>query len=155
MSTTAAIATLWADVFANTTIQGITRNAYPYIVEEISESEITNMSEAQAIDYFEYLVTREVVSREVGAGSTVNMRHTVEVRYTLQTDTAGETYEAVRDAFDSLLSVVESELGATWDGNVDFYTHQEGPPEIQAVTVANTPCYRGSYKFFGTQAASL
>lgn len=157
MSTTATIVTLWEDVFNNASMTAISQNAYPYEVKDGSEFEISTMSEDQTIDYFEYLVTREVTAREVGGGSNAIFRFTVEVRYTKQVDddTAGDSYAGVRDAFDTLLSVVESELGTTWDGNVDYYTHQDGPADIQAVRVADTNCYRGTYKFFGTQAASL
>lgn len=157
MSTTATIVTLWGDVFANASMTAISQNAYPYEVRDGSESEISTMSEDQTIDYFEYLVTREVTEREIGGGSNAVFRFIVEVRYTKQVDddTTGDAYEGVRNAFDTLLSVVESELGVTWDGNIDYYTHQDGPADIQAIRVADTNCYRGTYKFFGTQAASL
>lgn len=156
MSLSSDVRLAWLNtLFPHADVAAFTDKVFGYEITEVSESEIEDLYFEQEVNFFECLVSREVESRIMGGGTGAQVKFTVEVRYTVQKDTAGEAHQAITDALETVTAVAESTLGSTWQSTVDFFHHQEGPPEIAAVDIAGTPCWRGSYKFFGTQQTSL
>lgn len=154
MSTSAQVQTAWEDaIWENATILAITDKIYGFDITTISEAETQRLSYQGEINYFQYLIRRS--SQYTGTASQAEYRFTVDVTYTLVHDVGGENWKAVRDAFETLIGLVRSSLGATWTQTVDFWREQEGPPEIVQIDFDGDPAWRGSYRFTGFQQISL
>jgi hypothetical protein len=159
--TTATVSAAWdSAIFQHEDILAITEAIFPYEVTITSEAEIAAVSFEQKINFVEYTVSRAIGAQELGAPGSAQCTFDVDIRYTLQKLLEGEAidgsaYDQVGDFFDTLISLVYSELGVTWSGTVDFYNHQEGPPQISDDTIAGVSCWRGVYKLTGTQFTTL
>lgn len=150
MSTVEDVETAWtSNVWLSNTIQRITDKVYAYDITQLPEIDVARFSYEQQINFFEWVVSRTVGDGQIGA---VNGRRTlfiVEVRYTRQKDQDGTNQRAIRDTFDTLISLVYSALGDSWNSTVDLYRHQEGPVAIESAVLADIPVWRGTYTFEG------
>lgn len=142
MTTTQALSDVWGEaVFDHADILAITAKALPYEVLDESEIEISRVSYQTQINFFEYLISRTYSFPLISGGMLPEYRYTVDIRYTVEKDPAGENYQAARNALDTLLETVRTELGAGWSNTIDFWTVQDQAPTITQRTVADTECW--------------
>lgn len=142
-------------VFKNSTVAGISPVLFKYEVRDVSEKESGALLHNQEVNFWELVVSRDVGAKSIGSVSQAQLMYPVEIRYSKQIDTEGETFRAVRDAFVSLTSTVESVIGQQWNSTVDYFNHQEGPPDIEQAPIAGIDCFRGVYRFFGFKFSSI
>lgn len=142
-------------VWSHATMAAITLKVFKYEIATLSEKEVQNLLYMQEVNCFEVVTTREVGSQEIGNATSAHITYPVQVRYTRQADPDGDNYRAVLAAIASLQGVVNTSLGSSWQNTVDYYLHQEGPLEVQSEVIANVPCYRGVYRFFGHKFTTI
>lgn len=153
MTTCAAIDAAWlTGVWQHATIKAITPICFQFGFTQESEPEISRGMYGTELNFFEAVSARENVFEMTGG---LVYHFTVEVSYYIEQDTTGEAWTDVRNAFESLFTVVRESLGATWGDTVDFWRPQEGPPEIEETTLGSANCWRGNYKFFATKQISI
>ncbi len=161
MSSSSAVASAWnLFVFENATIQAITSKIYAFEVDKGSEAALAQAMEGQKVNFIEYVVTRTPVAYELGNATEAQFEFLVEIRYTLEQQTVGETiggtnHIAMRDFYDTLLGVVSSSLGQTWNGTVDYFEYPTEQPQITAEDVASIQCWRSVYRFKGVQFTTI
>ena len=154
MSTSAQVQAAWlAAIWQNATMLAITDKMYGFDITTVSEKETARLSYQGKINYFQYLVKR--ATKVTGTNSQALYTFTVDVTYTRAHDVKGDSWTAVRDAFETLTGLVRSSLGATWTQTVDFWREQEGPPDIVQLDFDDDPVWRGSYRFTGYQQITL
>lgn len=142
MTSTQALSETWRDlVFEHPNILVITTKALPYEVLDESEGEISRVSYLTEVNFFEYLVTRTYAFPMISGGLHPEYSYTVDIRYTREKDTDGSNYQACRDALDTLLETVRTELGAGWNNTIDFWTVQDAAPTIVQRRVAESECW--------------
>lgn len=151
MTTSAQIRTNWNTyVFQNADILAITGKAYPYEVTEESEKEVADAYDSANINFFEYVVSNSETSvNQIGGGygNSREQRFLVEVRYTKYAGTDGAAFNAVTDALETLLDTVREDLGATWQGLVDYVESPISIEPPQPATFNATPCFRAVARF--------
>lgn len=146
----------WAAVWADSRITAFTSKVIKYEYTDDSEAEIEDLSEDQAINFIEAVTERQVTGRLVGGGSTaVEQAYTVDVRYTRERDTDGDTYRSIVLFFETLSTVVDEILDSSWTSTVDFYTEQTEPIQIQNTEVAGAKCWRATYRFQGRKLGPI
>lgn len=142
MTTSAILSETWrTSVFEHADILSITTKAIPYEMLEESEAEIEKVTYRQEINFFEYLITRVYAFPLISGGLEPEYTYLVEIRYTREKDAAALNYQKVRDALDTLMETVRTELGADWGGKVDFWSAQESAPAIVQRIVGGIPCW--------------
>lgn len=151
MSTSSEVRSNWNTyVFQNSDILAITDKAYPFEVTQESEAEVSQGFTSSEINFFEYVVTNsETEFNQFGGGYGNNrqQRFIVEVRYTKYTGTDGSAFNDVIDALETLLDVVREDLGATWQGLVDFVENPITVEQPQQAKFNETDCYRAVARF--------
>lgn len=155
MSIETNIESAWtSSIWSHATIKAYTTNAFKYEITDASEHEISQLYFENRINFIEWVVERSVKEPLIGSNRGL-LNFTVSVRYTLEKDTAGESFRQVRDLFSDLSSLVRSQLTENWGGTVDFYTEQSSPVAIATVALDDLPCWQAVYIFSGTLETSL
>lgn len=140
----------WEDVWDDSRITAFTSKVLKYEYTDDSEAEITDLSEGQKLNFIEAVTERQVVSRMIGGGSThVIQSYSVDVRYTVERDTAGDSYRDIVLFFEALSTVVDDVLGSSWGNTVSYYEEQSDPIRIENADIAATKCWRATYRFLG------
>lgn len=144
MTSSATIDAAWlTNVWENTSIKAITPNYYQYAITEDSEAEVSKTYYGAEINFWQATTTR-ANRLEIAKGGVYE--YSLVVDYILQKDTTGDAWKDVRNAFETLFSVVQA-WSHTWGDTVDYWQTQDGPPEISEIDLAGTPCWRGRYNF--------
>lgn len=147
MSTAAQVRAAWlADVMGNSSVTTITDKIYDYDITQESTKEYSKLRYDQQLNFFLYLVTKG--SKVLMMGQTLE-EFAVEIRHTREADVPGANWKAIVSAIETIVGLVQSSLGATWNDTVDYYRIQDGPLTIIGQTLENKPVWTGSYKFFG------
>lgn len=145
MSTAAQVRAAWETaILEHATIQAITPRYFLFEVTQNSEAETDRLFFGKELNYIQCIVTR---SNEFQALGELQYTYTVDITYTRRFDVDGDNYLAVVDFFDTLFSLVRTELGDSWDSTVDYWRPQEGPAEITQIEFENEPAWRGAYRF--------
>lgn len=139
------------NVFGHASIQAISPQVLSYEVFAESEYETQEIYHEEEINFFECIVTRGISYPLIGGASSPEYKFLVEIRYTREKDALGENASAVRDAIDTLVDVVFSELGHTFGGLVDYATAQEEPATITLEQVSGQDCFRSVTRFQGSK----
>lgn len=156
MTTLTDIESAWDTlVWADSSVASITDKVFKYEVLEVSEKEVSRIYYEKEVNFFEFVIIREVDTREIGSSDSAYVNYQCTVRYTRAADTNGNNYRAVRDAFSTIQSVVQTALTGSWNGTIDYYENQEGPAEIELITFADTRCFRGTYQFTARKFESI
>jgi hypothetical protein len=145
--TLSSISDAWEDyVFENASITAISSKALAYEHTETTEKGLSAIRENQKINFWEYVVTEARQFIEVGT-ATPAATYTVEVRYTIEKDIAGDAHADCRDAIETLLDTVKTNLGASWQGTVDYYQFQPDAYAIESGEIAGVPVWRAMNRF--------
>lgn len=148
MTTALQIRNVWqSKVWNNKTVRAISDKIHFGEATEDSESETANLYFDKRVNYFECIVSRGQSYEQIGGGTS--QVFAVEIRYTLEKDTAGEAHSMVQDSFATVYDIMYTALSDSWASTVDYWTPQEKPVEINSVDVDNRPCWRGSLTFTG------
>jgi hypothetical protein len=152
MTTAADVSTVWAAVFADSSMTAITANAFSYAIAPDSEFELSSLESGQSVNFFQYTTVRNQAVQMIHAEE-----HTfrVTVEYTLEKDPVGANYNAVRTAFETLYAAVKSVLGNTWTSTVDYWRLIEDISNPEEVTIASTQCWRARAVYLGTKRESV
>lgn len=144
MTVVSNVQTAWADnVFAHDTVIALTPNSHPFEVTVDSEFELKRLFFQKKINYFEYVVTAKENFPQIGSALTQALYDvTVEIRYTLEKDTTGDTYQTARSVPNTILNLVASELGENWDSTVDFFNYTPTPINVLSDRILETPVWR-------------
>lgn len=153
MSTSAQVQTAWNNaIWTDAAILEITDKVYGFDITTVSEKETGRLNFNSEVNYFQYLIKR---SAEIQGTQQLLYTFTVDVSYTRFHDVDGDNWIAVRDAFETLIDLVRSDLGVSWTQTVDFWRPQEGPVEISQIDFEGEPAWRGTYRFTGYQTISI
>lgn len=150
MTTSAEIRQAWKTyVFEHADILAITSKAYPYEVTEESEKEVSDAYEESKVNFFEYVVTlTESNANQIGGNiNTREQTFLVEVRYTKAAGTDGAAFNDIIDALETLQDVAREDLGATWQGLIDYNISPVTVEAPQAAKFNNTDCFRAVSRF--------
>jgi hypothetical protein len=154
MSITTIRAAWESAIWQHATVKQITDKILKYEHTEESASEQDKLFFNQRLNFIEVVTSRAVVAAQIGTRA-YRCTYPVEVRYTLEKDLDGDNFAAVGDTINTLIGLVESQLGFSWSGTVDNYTHQEEPFAITQEVVAGVPAWRCVYRFYGTVEETL
>ena len=161
MSTAAQVQAAWVSaIWQHATITAITDKIYGYEVTTASEKEVNNISFDQGINFIEHVTTRTPGQRELGGQGSALCTFLVEVRYTKEKYKPGDAFDGdaftdVRNFFDTLVGLIESELGSNWDSSVDYFDYPDAGLELIEQEVAGRACWRGIQRFQGVQYTTL
>lgn len=154
MTTVSDIETAWnTAIWGHATITALTPRIFNREIPDLSEEDVRDVSYQQEINFFEWLVKKSVRYPLVSRGVGEDQAFLVEIRYTREkdphTDRTGTNYNSVRDAYETLLSLVKSELGNSWDSTVDFYTTQQEAIVINERVVGGVEVWSSVFRFQG------
>lgn len=150
MSTAAQVDTAWLELWNHETIQAITPQIHQFAITELSEFETSKLYHGQEINFIQAICGRSVAKENT---QRLSYEYTVEISYFRHKDTEGETWIEVRDFFDTLYSLVVSELGHKWGDTVDFWKPQTGPATITDFLIDEEVAWKGTYQFQGYKLA--
>lgn len=112
---------IWeTEIFENDDIIAITENILDYEYSDESQFEVSRLYKLDSqgigrINFFEYIIEiRSETVIEVNGGAYPEREITVDVRYTKELDTEGEAETDVKEAIETVLSTVKTELGSSW-----------------------------------------
>lgn len=147
MATGLQVRTAWnTSIWSNATIQAITSKIYNYDVTKQSSKEVSKFYLNQEVNFITYLVSR---AQRLRIMQQIEQQFIVDIRYYLVADTEGVNYNALLDAFETIDSLVISQLGTTWGGSVDYYELQSEPVAITEIQIENVSVWAGQYKYLG------
>lgn len=141
-----------ANVWPNVTMNAYTDKFLPYGETLNSEAEIEDVMSGQEINYVNYLVS---VQKEFGVAGEITSTYFVTVTYTRAQDTTGEAWGEVRDFFEDLFLIVQTTLGDSWHGTVDFWLPPENEIDINRMTLDSTPCWTATAQYKGKLTAAV
>lgn len=146
--TIATVAAAWnTAVLTNATITNY-GGVLQYEHTELAETEVAPLMHNREVAFWECLITETLRYIELGNTSPQHV-YDVVVRFTKEKDVNGTNHTDVRDALSAALSLVDSALGISWGGSVDYYTPPTEAYTIGSVIVADVDCWRGEMKFQG------
>lgn len=155
MTLLADVQTAWeTKIWSHGTILSYSDKIFDYEITDFSEHEVSKLYSSEKINFIEYVPERKVFGKLIGSTQVIQ-KVDVGVRYTLEKDTEGNSYKDMRDFFSTLMSLVESQLGQTWNNTVDFYEIDSEPAKIGSIEVDFRPCWQGVLRFSGTIQTSL
>lgn len=147
MSTLAQVRAAWdTKIWANAAISAITDKIFGFDLNLVSTKEVARLRYNQEVNFFLCLITKAERLRPMGQ---VEQTFTAEVRYYRNIDTSGANFAVATDAIETVSSLVDSQLGATWNSTVDFPRRQEGPLTIKRDQIASNPVWVATYKYLG------
>lgn len=153
MTTAAQVQAQWATVFAHASLAAISAKAHGYAITDASEAELKNLYSGKQVNFFQYLCTRQEKQEMCGQEEHY---FNVAVEYTREKDPAGANWQAVRTAFETLRSTMNTVIGATWTGTVDFWRLEEPlADQLESVTIDDTDCWRGRVLYRGYKRESV
>lgn len=137
--------TVWAD-------SSIVEPVLPRAYTEESEKETAALRYQGRINFWTYTV--ELATQFMMANRRSD-EWTVTVGYYLEHSANGDNYNLVLDKWESLYTLVRTNLGLTWGDLVGGYNHQTDPLTVEQVEIDNRKVWRFQYKFIGfdTRAA--
>lgn len=152
MSTQSQVRSAWnSAIWSNATITAITPNIFNYDVlreYQTSVKEYAALKHVQETNFITYIVSRAQRIRIMGQ---VEQKFSVEIRVYKEADVEGTNFNAVLDTFETIDSLVVSQLGNTWSSTVDFYSLQESAPEVTKVALDGVPVWLGTYTYTGVK----
>lgn len=147
MTTAAQVRSAWlTNIFQNASITALTDKIYDYDVTLETTKEFSKLRYRQEINFMLYLVT---VAQRVMMMGQYEQAFTVEIRYGKQADVAGTVFKAVADVFETIQTLVQTNLTGSWGSTVDYYRIQNGPPNIVQQEIENIPIWIGTLKYTG------
>lgn len=156
MSTAAQVRAAWAaGVWQDPDLLAISPNVHAFDMEAVAEINTAFESllmHGQEINFWQYGINKSWQS-----GGTYNQQlltFTVSVKYFLEaeTDTDGANYNAVIDAFETLYSTVEANIGNSWSSTVEFRTWQPGPPIVKLTRIRDRRVWAAEMQVEGYQS---
>lgn len=151
---TSEVATAWQEqIWEHATILAFTTKIYPRELTDLAEADISDLSYQQQINYIEWAVRRTVQYPIVSGGAGQDETYQVEVRYSIEadphSDRAQANYQRVTSFVDTLVDLVKSGLGNSWDETVDYYRPQTEPWLVVERAIAGTSVWSVVYRFQG------
>lgn len=135
------VRSLWdSNIWQHLTILALTDRIYNRDLSTEALGQDAALRYAQNVNFFNYIVRRYV---EAQIGNTYVYRFTVDVYYTHEDKAGIDAYNKVLDAFETIESLVRSEMGSHWDGLMDDYQLQQQPIDITQTDINNVICWRG------------
>jgi hypothetical protein len=158
VSTSAEIESAWtAAIWTHADILSLTDKIHLYEVTTESEKENALLYSGTKVNFFEVLTGRGQNYNESSSrlGQTIQYNYLVEINYYRELDTTGENFRAIRDAFETLLGLVISELGDNWDSTVEFWKPDNAIPRIAEVLINNKKCWKGTTQYTAVKQTIL
>lgn len=154
MTTTAQVEAAWSThIWAHSSIAVLTNKIFNREISDLSEDDVRDVSFQQQINFIEWLVKKSIEYPQISRGLGQDETFLVEIRYTREkdphADKAGANYNAVRDALETIVGLVKSELGVSWDGTIDYYETQTEAVVINERDIAGSEVWSGVYRFQG------
>lgn len=147
MSTSGEVRAAWdSKIWTNATITALTTKIYDYDITTGSTKETAKFYHNQEINFITYLVNRTQRLRLMGQ---VEQTFNVEIRSYKKADTDGVNYNDLITQFETIDSLIISQLTSTWDDTVDYYTIQSSVPEISLITLDGIQVWLGKYTYTG------
>ena len=159
MTASTTIESAWTSaIWQHTTILAITDKIIKRPYTTLSEKEYQNLYLDKRINFIEALTTRSQRYNEtaniLGRATQYEFRILINYYKDYESDTSGAAYGAIRDFFETLFSLVVSELGNTWDSTVDFWKPQEQQVEITDLEIDKKRTWKGSFTYIATVTTS-
>lgn len=133
-------------VWAHAEIQAFSGAVLEHDITEETHKEIARCRWLQKVNFFGFRVRRRV---ETLINRGLRYHYLVDCSYTRWADPDGVNYNLVLDGIEKLADIVQSELGSTWNGQVEDYAAQNTVPAIQVSTLGDEKVYRAEYSFEG------
>lgn len=135
----------------------LTSRFHKFQVSKESEHEMQALYHGQEINFFEILTGRSQRYLESGQtiGGSITYDYLVEVNYYRAINPSGSNFTAIRDAFETLFSLVTTELGATWQDTVEIWQPDDVIPAINEELINNIKCWKGTTRYTATKNTNL
>lgn len=144
MATIDQIRTEWdSTVWASSSIL---EPVFPYEFTEESEKETAALRYNGRINFWTYTIE---LATQFMMASRRSDEWTVTVSYYLEHSANGDNYNAVLDKWETLYTLVRTDLGLTWGNLVGGYNHQIEPLAVEQITIDSRKVWRFKYKFIG------
>lgn len=147
MSTSAQVSAAIKVIFDGAAMQAITTKAHPFLVTELSEFELSQLTYNQEIHFFEYIVNRTL--QFTGTNRQGEWQFLFQVNHIIEKDTKGANYVKQRDALDAFQTAMVALTGYNWSETVDFIIPQVAPPVVTSVTIGDVDCFRANWSVQG------
>lgn len=128
-------------LFDTSTMRAITPNAYDHDILEDSNYDARKMLSEKEVNFWVYLVTKQVLQKLSGAEQET---YNIEFKYYRFADKAGDNQAELFDTFEELHSNIRTVLGTTLSGTVDFYRSLDRPITKTTLVLDGKPCWVGS-----------
>ena len=162
MSTSAEVEAAWLEnIWQHDTLIAITDKFNFFPIVEDSETDLAKAYDTSGstrkINFFEILTGRgqQYIETQNTIGNTIQYNYTVQVSYFLETEPTGDNFLSVRDTLETILGLVISELGDTWDSTVDYWKPDLNPPQITQIFFDKKPVWKGVQNYFATKRTEL
>ena len=153
MSTLATVRSAWlTNVWQNASVRALTDNIYAYNVTKESEKEVRKFFAEGAVNAIFYTVKK---AQQLMLGNQVRQTFTVTISYYLDADPSSDNYNTLLDAFETIDSIVVSNLSSRWGATVDYYTTQTGPVDPSQQDLDGRPVWVGEYVYQGIKTTNL
>lgn len=151
-TTCATVQTSWATkIFAHANIKALTEKVIYHPYTQTSEREIEDLYFGAEVNFIQCIVYRVI---ELVMTQSEITTFNVALSYYRQQEPVSTNYATTRSFFDVLYPLVKSELGQTWDGNVDYFNLRTDDIIVEEATIDGTPCWYQSAIFEGVLSQS-
>ena len=164
MTTPAQVRAAWkAKVFDHATVQALTSKIYDFDLQSLAEVSSAHLALTKfetEINFIQYQVQKRRAwkqSSQSGGTKVQSEQFVVTVRYILDAkmDTSGTNYNALETNLDTICGLVNSSLGITWNGTVEYYEFQLEEATIIPELLNDVPVWVGEYQFLGHGQATI
>jgi len=146
-TTNSSIRNAWKSlVFKHDDIATITDCIYDRRLDPLSQSELAKMYFNKEINCIEYVVSSTCIPGLCGGFRYV---YSIDITITRKADVQGLNFNRVLDTIEKILNLQVTELGTSWNDNIDYYENPANPPIIDYQNVADVPCYRANIQILG------
>jgi len=137
----------WRDkIWTHSQVRALTEKVLEHDLSEDSHKEISQTRHNQKINFFGFRVRRRI---QTLLNRKLRYYYVVDISYTRWADPDGTNYNAVLDGIELVVDLVRSELGSTWNGQVEDSVPQATVPNITVVSLGEEKVYRAEFTFEG------
>ena len=153
MSTSEQIRDAWEEyVWRNEDILQMTTKIYSEDITQGSQPESARLRHRGRINFITYVATRRRL--EESLGGCITYGHRVVVTYFIEKDPKGGKSDEVVDRLIEIDAIVRSQLGQSWQSEVDFYV-LSAVEDPALIALDNKEVWRHQYVYEATDREAI
>ena len=153
MTALSAVRDAWDEVLLSSAVQDYTTNLYNYDIQPTSNKSVANsalMMLKNELNFAQFVFSKD---NEFLMCKELLETFDVIISYYKEIDLNGNNYHAVTDFFDTVFSVVRSEIGTTWSSTVDYYNLNK--LSLGSTELDGRACWSGTVTYTGKKTNDL